>query len=402
MKILMVSPAYPPYSKGGGSIVKAIVDGLINNGHEVAVIAGFFEGRFKKPLRKKVGGAEIVWLPLYIPYENGFFSYVGLRISMPPTLDSLMYIKKSMDFDEYDIVHLFAFPHLIVDSINLMLRNSKKVLTVHALPKYVNKYPVVKFLYKAYFNTIGRKTIRDSSLITAVSRSTFHTLVQAKVPREKLRIIPNGIYLDNYRKTKYDEFVTQFGIEDKDVVLLTISRFAWYKGFEYAIEAIYRLSKIHKRYPFKYVIMGEVEDPAYFSRIRKIVSDRGLEKSIIFAGFVNENLKLQALSRADIYLAPSLFEGFGLTVLEAMAMGKPVIATRTTGFRDILEHGKTAIIVSPKSSGEIVNSINLLLSDEVLKEYLVNNARRELKKYDWKNIISRYEKLYHDIRSKMD
>lgn len=411
MKILVVSQTYPPPSKmekrwqggrGGERVIKTIVDELASKGHKVTVISGFFAKGLKKPNMEKFDGSKVVWLPLYVPLES-LFKFVSLKMAMPPTLDAVMYLKKNIDFDEYDVIHFFAFPSLIVDYVNFMSKNTNKLLTVHGLPQYFERegkaHPLLKFLYKVYFHTLARKAIEDSKIVTAVSRSTFEVLVQKNIPQEKVKIINNGIHLDKHKKINYKQFVEEFSIEERDTVILTVSRIVWHKGLEYAIEAIHKISKIREQH-LKYVIVGCVEDPVYFSNLQKLISDSGLGKKITFTGFVDDHLKLQALSRADIFLAPSLFEGFGLTILEAMASAKPIIATKTTGFRDILKHGKTALMVNPKSSSEIADSIISLLSNASLRNNLAKNANRDARRYDWRPIIEEYEELYNEITSK--
>jgi phosphatidylinositol alpha-mannosyltransferase len=102
------------------------------------------------------------------------------------------------------------------------------------------------------------------------------------------------------------------------------------------------------------------------------------------------------LNRSDIFLAPSLHEGFGLVLLEAMALGKPIVASNCEGFGNLLENMKTGLLVEPASSKEIANAIMLLISDSTLKEQLSKNASRSVKKYDWIERVKEYEEVYRE------
>ena len=108
-------------------------------------------------------------------------------------------------------------------------------------------------------------------------------------------------------------------------------------------------------------------------------------------------MKLQALSRSDIFLAPSLHEGFGLVLLEAMALGKPIVASNCEGFQQLVENMKTGLLVEPANSKEITNAIMLLLFDSALQQQLSENALFSIRKYSWIERIKEYEELYKEV-----
>ena len=108
-------------------------------------------------------------------------------------------------------------------------------------------------------------------------------------------------------------------------------------------------------------------------------------------------MKLQALSRSDVFLAPSLHEGFGLVLLEAMALSKPIVASNCEGFRYLIENMKTGLLIEPANSKKIADAIVLLSSDSTLREQLSKNALRSVKKYGWIERIKEYEDLYSEV-----
>lgn len=89
--------------------------------------------------------------------------------------------------------------------------------------------------------------------------------------------------------------------------------------------------------PVKYMVVDPVENQSYYKRLSRQVEEFGLKKNVAFSGFYNRK-KLQALTRADVFLAPSLRETFGLSVLETMVLGKPIVVSDYGGFECIIEH----------------------------------------------------------------
>lgn len=398
MKILIVAPLYPPYALGGGgAVISAIAKGLAKRGHRITVLSGCFsEKPFTAiPQSDYNEGFEIIWIPLLSCLKT---QYPQLSASMPPNIPSLAFLEK-MNYDSYDIIHLSAFGHLIIDCVNVFAKSSNKILTIHGFPKYVGKggeaILPLKILYAMFFGTLGRHTINSAKRITAVSSFVANECTMNGIPKDKITVIPNGVELEKYRPTEFSELKEEFQLKDNDIVILTIARIAWHKGLEFAIKAVYKVIKLTKK-SIKYVIIGPVDDQIYYSRIVELIDKLGIKKNVVFTGFLSRK-KFQALTRANIFLAPSLHESFGLTVLEAMASGKPIIASNCEGFRSVLEHMKTGIFVEPANVEEIANALLLLLSDINLRERLSKNAVSAVQKYDWKERVAEYERLYEQI-----
>ena len=396
LNILMVTPGYPPVSRGGGGIVsKALAEGLAKRGHDVLVLAGRPQRMFyEKPYRSDIGRIKVFWVPL-IRISGKKFSH--FKEAFPPNLFSATFLK-AIKYEEFDVIHLQGIGHLLIDYICFIANNSKKILTVHAFPRYPEERGniLLKLLYGVYFSTLGRHTLDSAKIVTAVSSFSAMQCIKRGVAPEKIRVIPNGIELDNYHSVRPDELARKFNIEDDDILILSISRVTWYKGFEYALEAIHRIIK-ETRKPIKYMIIGDLEDKEYQLKLTRQISALGLQNNVIFTGFVSEEMKLQALTRADIFLAPSLHEGFGIVILEAMALGKPIIASNCEGFRCILKNMETGILVKPASSEDIANALRCVLSNSELRSKLSENASREVKKYDWGRCVEKYEEIYKII-----
>ena len=399
MKVLLVAPLYPPYARGGGgAVISAIARSLAKQGHNVTVLSGCFSGKplTSIPRKEKSEGIEIIWVPLLRFLGT---KYPQLGGSLPPNIPALAFLK-TIDYGSYDVIHLSAFGHLLIDFVNLFAKNPSKILTIHAFPKYFEKEggasAAFKFLYHVYFRTLGNHTLQSAKAITAVSRFTFEECIKRGLSKDKITLIENGIDLEKFAPVKYDEFEEKYHVEKKDTVILSISRVTWHKGYEYALEAIHKVGKVIGK-PIKYVVVGAIEDQNYHLKLEKQIRTLSLQDSVKFTGFLSNSMKMQALSRSDIFLAPSLHEGFGLVLLEAMASGKPIVASNCEGFQHILENMVTGLLIEPANVEEIANAIMLLLSNSVLQDRLSKNALYSVRKYAWVERVKEYQELYEQV-----
>jgi glycosyltransferase involved in cell wall biosynthesis len=399
MKILLVTPDYPPYNKGGGgAFYKSIAERLSERGHDVRVIAGYYnKGLPENGLIYNAGGKiEFSLVPLMNIFRHKFIAFQSY---FPPTLKSLWYLK-SINYEEYDIIHLMAFGHLLIDAVNYFgkQKNSKLILTIHGYPKYSEHDTgginyIIKLLYSSYYGVIGKYTIKSSKVICVPSAFVAKETLRKGFSSAIVKIIPNGIDLRLYEPQDYSEFERRYNLTSDHIVMLSIGRIYWFKGFEYAIASIpLAIGGLDK--PIKYIIMGQVEDQAYFASLNRQIEKLNLKDTVIFTGYVDQKYKLDALTRSDIFIVPSIHESFGIIALEAMAMGKPIIATDIEGISGILEDMKTGLLVKPARPNQLAEAITMLSKDPVLRSHLSKNAKNMAKRYDWSNIVDQYEKVY--------
>lgn len=400
MKFLLVVPDYPPYNRGGGGTVyKAIAETLSQRGHVVKLIAGYYQKEFKKEvIKENNANIELVSVPLMNIFRS---KYPIFRAHLPPTLKSLWYLS-SIKYGEYDAVHLMAYGHLLIDFVSLIckLKNKNIILTIHAFPKYVEREGkaniFTKLFYRIYVNTVGKRTINFAKTITVPSSFVAIECMKNHIPNSKVQIISNGIDLKLYTPILSNELENKYFITKDHILLLSIGRIYWHKGFEYVIESIPLLAKKIDK-PIKYMILGEVEDHAYFSALNRQIERLNLKHDVIFTGFVDQEFKLSALSRASIFVIPSQHEGFGIVALEAMAMGIPIVASYIEGIKDILEDMNTGIFVPPARPERICDAILRLLNDADLYKKISSNAKGKVKEYSWDRITDRYEKIYRSV-----
>lgn len=407
IRILFVAPDFPPHSHGGGGVVyKILAERLSMRGHKVTVIAGYHGKRIEVERDDSGSGSglRIIWLPLMRILDK---KYPEMQDFLPPSIRSTLYLAR-MKYRGFDVIHMLAFGHLLTDIVNAIARtdNDNKVLTVHAFAKYFEENsssPFLKALYRSYLSKIAKASINSAKTITTPTEFVANEFKMRYGHSfdGNIRVIPNGISLKDYycSSEPYTGFEQKYSIRADDIVIASIARIVWHKGFEYAIQAVGKLVHEANKKKIKYVIVGAPEDKQYYCKLIEMVQNLQLEKNVIFTGFVDHSLKKQILNRTDIFLAPSLHEGFGLIILEAMALGKPIVASNCEGFACILRSGTNGILVKPGNSEEIVKGITLLLQDPDLRHRLSKAANLEAKKYDWDFIVDLYESIYREIAS---
>jgi glycosyltransferase involved in cell wall biosynthesis len=196
------------------------------------------------------------------------------------------------------------------------------------------------------------RLIHDADRMISVSDVTRRKFMEwSGLPFERIAILPNSIDLAEFTpRLKNAELVTKYGIDGRKVIM-TLGRLdetERYKGFDEMLEV---LADISREEPLSvYLIVGDGDDRA---RLERKAAQLGLSDRVIFAGFVSEEVKKDCYALADAYVMPSHGEGFGITLLEAMACGVPTVASKVDGGREALILGKLGTLVDPKNRREV-------------------------------------------------
>jgi glycosyltransferase involved in cell wall biosynthesis len=194
-------------------------------------------------------------------------------------------------------------------------------------------------------------------------------------------VIPYGINLRKFKKKRRDKkLVKKLGLEKK-TVLVAAGRLSGQKGFNYLLEALRGVKK--KRSDFKLLLVGGGEDR---EKLEQQSKELGLTNEVVFLGKIPHHLLPKYYNLGDVFVLPSLFEGFGIVFLEAMACELPIISTTAGAIPEVVVEN-TGILVRPKNTAELQNAILRLMEDEKLRKKMGSAGRKTAKKFDW-NIIS--------------
>jgi glycosyltransferase involved in cell wall biosynthesis len=395
MRIALVVPEYPPHNiGGGGTVFQNIARVLSKRGYDVTVFSGYYQTKFcfEKVYTTYDGRSKVIWLPL-IPT---FKASLPLETVMPPNIFSALCLLKMLLKENFDVVHLHGFGHLLIDFVALFCSFIKKkyILTVHGIPKSpLEGGKLVRLLYGIYLNTIGRFVVRKAKIVTSVSEAVAREL-KARFQIERVKVIPNGVNkeLTEFKLSRRDilYFERRYNISKDDILLLCIGRMSWNKGYEYLIQALPLLRERNTII----MIIGPVTQQKYYEYLRELSKKVEREYRVIFTGYRGLRFRALAMERANIVVIPSLYETFGLVALEAMAMSKPIVASKVEGLSEVLENEKTALLVEPKNSEELARAIIRLIRDFRLREMLSNNAKQKAANFDWETVVNEYMNVY--------
>ena len=248
-------------------------------------------------------------------------------------------------------VNLLSIGYLI----KLFSPNTKLVLFAHGIEVW-RPLPVWK-----------KKMLESCDLILPVSLHTKNVMMKIYgLPAEKLRVLNNC--LDPSLSAPVtgptnESLLKRYNLKEDDLVMMTLTRLSEnerYKGYDQVLRS---LKDLLPDYPkLKYLVIGKY-DAGEKKRVDSIIKDLGVEDSVIFAGFIQDDELAEHFNLADLYIMPSEKEGFGIVFIEAMYYGTPVIAGNMDGSVDALCKGELGLLVNPENQEEINTAIVKVLTN---------------------------------------
>ncbi len=231
-----------------------------------------------------------------------------------------------------------------------------------------------------------------TDLALAVSASTAEFTTRARLmPAERTKVVYLGAPLDEFARTRSPHEIAsaraELGIAPETMAIGTITRLMPAKGNEFLVSAVPAIVARHPHARILIVGEGELEAP-----LRAQAEALGLGDRILFTGFQRDVAR--ALSALDILVFPSLWEGTPLTVFEALAMGKPIVATDADGLMDVLADGEDAMVVPRRDPAAIAAAVCALIEQPGKAEQLAAGARRTGARYDIAAFVRKMERLY--------
>jgi glycosyltransferase involved in cell wall biosynthesis len=228
----------------------------------------------------------------------------------------------------------------------------------------------------------------------AVSQSVKDACVRKRnIPASKVAVLHNGIELQRFACVEPDRIRSErarLHIPPHGKVVGTVGRMREEKGLRYLIQSA---PKVLEAFPeANFLIAG---DGPLLAELQHLATELKVDRKVIFAGFCRDIPAL--LSLIDVFTIPSLTEGSPSALLEAMAMGKPIVATQVGGMREILCDGLTGLFVASQDSKSLADKIIYLLSNEEAARNLGCRALAESKKYDISLHASKLEEIYREL-----
>ena len=365
MKVVILVSFFPPEALAGTEIATYnIARHLAEKGYEIHIITSL--------------NSE---LPQY-NFEQGFFvhriSYRNIRFLGLPSywLKIFLKVKKINP----DVVHsqdvIMGIPGLIIKKL------MRKPYLVWARGQDIYQpEPLFKYIFKV--------VIMNADFVVALTKNMMD-VIQKNYDRRDVIVISNGIDLEKFRNIPKI-------IKRENKCVIYVGRFRSVKGLTYLIQAM-KIINNHDS-SIRLVLIGKGPEEA---KLKNLVKELNLDEYIEFKGQIpNENIP-GYLADSDVFVLPSLSEGFPNVVLEAMASGLPIVATRVTGLSEIILDGINGLLVEPGNSKEIARKILFILSNDDFREKIIENNKLKALDYSWENVITILEKIYIKMNSKVD
>ncbi len=336
---------------------------LVKRGHKVTVVSG--GGRMVKDL------ADIDVRHIKLPvYKKSFF--IALKM--------IGRLERIINDGRVDIVHARSRVPAIIAFFATRRTDTSLITTAHG---YYSTHALSRVM------AWGRFVIVASSVIGR------HMIEDFGVPRDRIRFIPRGVDLERFKFNPIDE--TRQKTEYRIGV---VGRITPIKGHAFFLQAIARVVRIFPK--VKVLIVGDApkSKPEYKENLKTLIRKLNIEKFVEFLGSRHD--MPEVMSNLDLLVLPSVGqEAFGRVIIEAGAAGVPVISGRIGGAVDIIEDGKTGILVKPCDIMEMVDSIIKLLKDRPLAKTLADAARKKVEKdYSLARMAENTIKVYEEACKK--
>ena len=276
-----------------------------------------------------------------------------------------------------------------------MLLSAKQTETCSAsfTPHFSVETTVSLGFRRAFDSSLGSLSLRCADHIVAITPTEEAHLKRMTGSSKSISVLPNGVDFKEFENLSLgDEFKRKFLIR-KDIVLF-VGRITYSKGLTYLLRAIPAVVKQHPNVLF--VFVGE--DWGLKDLLVHEAEELGVSGSVLFTGPLLGNDFFGAFLAADVFVLPSIAgEAFGIVLLEAMAAGKPVVASNVGGVRDLVTDRVNGFLVPPGKTEALSETILALLNDNDLSHKMGIVNRVKAQKYSWKEIVDKLEILYNQL-----
>jgi glycosyltransferase involved in cell wall biosynthesis len=345
---------------------------LAINGHDVSLLCSL-----DSRIQKEAVSINIKTIPIF---NNG-----------AKIFNSILRLKKRLAVENFDVIHTHLSHDLwtITPAIGKRHQKTKLFLTKHMGSGVSKKDIFHKYLYK--------RVDRIFAISSYIMQSVLET---CPLDKEKVTLLHDAIPLETFNKNKFDKNAVhkELNIPEGGIIAGMVGRMTPGKGHEDLIEAAKMvIQRTNKQIYFLITGSASFGEEAYEKKIRKLAEDPLIADRMIFTGFRQDVASV--MEAMDFLVFPSHLESFGLTILEAMAMELPVIASSNAGIPDIIDDGITGILIPPKNPEALSEAIMKLAGDPDLRLKLGTAARKCVEeKFDLNQSVMKLEEFYKGER----
>lgn len=375
MRILILNYEFPPLGGGGGRVSQNLAEEWSHQGHQVDVVTSHFKNlpKFEKQsgfnlYRVSILGRKDIYTATFISMLSYLFS--GF-------LKGWQLCRK----DKYDVINThFAIPTGPLGVFLSKIFRIKNILDIHGGDIY-NPTRKISPHKNILFKQIVQWVLNNSDKIIAHSEDIKKQAIKYYQPMKEIIVIPLGFKPIKFKKVNRREL----RLKDNVFYLISIGRLVKRKGYDYLIKALQSLDS-----NVQLLLIGEGPER---KRLESLAENLGISDRIKFLGFVSDEKKFQYLSVSDLYVLPSLHEGFGIVLQEAMYCGLPIITTKCGGPKDFLEDKKNALFIDSKSVNSCVATIQELKNNKDLAHRIGQTNKEKIKEFYIDKMAKKYLQL---------
>ena len=379
------------FDKGGSAENTFLtVQGLNKDKYEVILIRGLAEESLMGPeeaaavernlAEAEKSGVKVITTPELVRSIQ--------TVNDLKALFALIYIFKD---ERPDIVHTHTSKAGILGRWAAFFTNIKIIIHTphgHVFWGYFNKWKTACFIL------LERLTALITDKIIALTEQEKKDHLHFKIaPDKKFTVIHSGIDLTAFSDVQINASAMRekLGIPPEALVVGTAGRLTPIKGQKYLLEAAAEISK--QKPDMFFVFLGDGE---LAPELSQIVSSLGI-KNVMFLGWRQD--VPEVMSTFDIFVLPSLNEGMGKVLVEAMALGKPIVASNVGGIPDLVTHNRNGLLVPPADVEGLAYGINVLLHDPLKRKEMSNRGKVVAADYSAQAMIKKIDRLYDEAIS---
>jgi len=376
MRILIINYEFPPLGGSGGITSYNLAIELAKK-HHVDVLTSKLKGL---PEFEEIQGVNVYRCPVLFRRSKNSASFISTMSYFFTGLKKGIQLARK---NNYDVINTnFAIPSGPLGWILGIFCRVPNVLSIHG--KDIYEYgkrtsPHKSFISKAVIKFVLNKAQRT----VALSTNTKDNAEKYFNPKKEIVIIPPAFRSSISVKGNREKL----GFKTTDFILITIGKLIKRKAIDVQLRALSILNE--KR--LKLLIIGSGSEKNFLTR--KVKKFALLDK-VILTGYLPEKEKLRYLSIADLYVMTSIHESFGLSLIEAMNLGLPIVATNNGGQTDFLENNENALLINVGDVDGCVKSIQKFMKDKKLYNKCSQNNRKKVKLFSADHVAAQYEEIF--------
>ncbi len=377
MRILLLNNEYPPIGGGGATVTAFLAREFVRLGHDVKLVTARFQDLLP---HEQVDGYDVYRIralrkhadscsgPGLIAFAASAWAFSRrlLRTWRPDFVQAYFAVPSGVV--AYALSLEFGIPYgAYMGGSDVPGANPGR---------WSRLYPLLTPMIKRVW--------RNASLNAIASRGLLDLARQA-APDVTFHHIPNGVDLERFHPVERSMSET--------VRISSVGRLIPRKGFQYVIRAL-PLVRAQATRPFRLEIVGSGE---YRRELEELALRLGVEEHVHFRGAASYDELLSTYQTADIFTLMSESEGMACVMLEAMATGLPLVASRAPGNDELVRHGENGFLIDPNDTRQLADCLTQLVNDAALRGRMAQRSLELIRPYDWRQIALHYDQLYQSI-----